>query len=168
MKLVKSIFSLLSWVVYLCIVAYLLIAAPMIAGYKPVVVLSGSMEPTYPVGSVIYYKHAPFEAIQQGDAITFHAGEGALVTHRVAKKNELAATFVTKGDANETEDPNEVSYQQVAGKVGRICIPMAGYFVAYGKQLPVIGAMAGIILISMALDAIAPDKEKRPKEKKPL
>ena len=53
MNVLKQLFNILSWPVYLCIAGYLLIAAPMLAGYRPVVVLSGSMEPTFPVGSVI-------------------------------------------------------------------------------------------------------------------
>ena len=54
MNVLKQLFNILSWPVYLCIAGYLLIAAPMLAGYRPVVVLSGSMEPAFPVGSVIY------------------------------------------------------------------------------------------------------------------
>lgn len=166
MKILKTIVNLASYVVYAAIAVYLLIAAPMVLGYRPVVVLSGSMEPTYPVGSVIYYKDAPFGDIAEGDAITFHAGDGdgALVTHRVVRKNEVSATFVTKGDANETEDINEVSYDRVAGKVWKVCLPMAGYLINFGKQITVIAAMGGIILISLILDVIAPDKKKKPKE----
>ena len=110
MNVLKQLFNILSWPVYLCIAGYLLIAAPMLAGYRPVVVLSGSMEPAFPVGSVIYYKAASFEQIQEGDPITFHAGEdGSLVTHRVVEKQELSRDFITRGDANETADPNPVS-----------------------------------------------------------
>ena len=98
MNVLKQLFNILSWPVYLCIAGYLLIAAPMLAGYRPVVVLSGSMEPTFPVGSVIYYKAASFEQIQEGDPITFHAGEdGSLVTHRVVEKQELSSDFITQG-----------------------------------------------------------------------
>ena len=56
MRLIKGFVNILTWIVYACIACYLLIAAPMLAGYHPVVVLSGSMEPTYHVGSIIYYK----------------------------------------------------------------------------------------------------------------
>ena len=126
MNVLKQLFNILSWPVYLCIAGYLLIAAPMLAGYRPVVVLSGSMEPTFPVGSVIYYKAASFEQIQEGDPITFHAGEdGSLVTHRVVEKQELSSDFITKGDANETADPNPVSYDRVAGRASDVKIPYA-------------------------------------------
>lgn len=159
MKPIKTIVNLLSWVVYACIFCYLLIASPMVAGYKPVVVLSGSMEPTYHVGSVIYYKHAAFSDIEVGDSITFRAGENALVTHRVTQKGELSGTFTTKGDANETEDPNPVAYEEVMGKVWDISIPYAGYFVTYSKDFKVIGTMAFIIILSILLDSLFPEKK---------
>lgn len=47
MRLIKGFVNILTWIVYACIACYLLIATPMLAGYHPVVVLSGSMEPTY-------------------------------------------------------------------------------------------------------------------------
>lgn len=165
MKQIKQIFNILSWPVYLCIAAYLLIAAPILFGYRPVVVLSGSMEPTFPVGSVIYYKAALFDEIKEGDSITFHAGEGgSLVTHRVVEKQELSQSFVTKGDANESADPVPVSYGDVAGKTGRLCIPFAGYFVSYGKNPFVIGLMGTILIIGFLLDNIKEEKEQTEKE----
>ena len=163
MKLIKGLFIILSWAVYACIACYLLIAAPMLAGYHPVVVLSGSMEPTFHVGSVIYYKEAEFADINVGDAITFRAGEDGMVTHRVTEKSELSQTFTTKGDANLSEDPNPVEYSDVLGKVWKINIPYAGYFVNYSKNITTIAVMAAIIIINIVLDMIFPDKEKKKK-----
>ena len=161
MRLIKGLVNILSWAVYACIACYLLIAAPMLAGYHPVVVLSGSMEPTYHVGSVIYYKEAPFADINVGDAITFRAGEDGMVTHRVTQKSELSQNFTTKGDANLSEDPNPVDYSDVMGKVWKVSIPYAGYFVNYGKNVTVIAVMAAVIIINIVLDMIFPDKEKK-------
>ena len=164
MRLIKGLVNILSWAVYACIACYLVIAAPMLAGYRPVVVLSGSMEPTYHVGSVIYYKEAPFADINVGDAITFRAGEDGMVTHRVTEKSELSQTFTTKGDANLSEDPNPVDYSDVMGKVWKVSIPYAGYFVNYSKNITTIAVMAAIIIINIVLDMIFTDKGKKKKE----
>ena len=164
MKILKNLFNILSWIVYIAIFCYILIVAPMVAGYKPVVVLSGSMEPTYHVGSVIYYKSTSFADIQEGDAVTFKAGDHALVTHRVVKRNDLSATFVTKGDANSTEDANPVEFSDIVGKASKLTIPYAGYFISLGKNIPVIVVMAAIIVISVLLDSLFP-KKKREKER---
>lgn len=153
MRYIKQFFDILSWPVYLCIAAFLLIAAPLAGGSHPVVVLSGSMEPAYPVGSVIYYKATSPDNISAGDPITFRAGEdGALITHRVVEKREISREFVTKGDANETADPSPVSYASVVGKASGWAIPYAGYLVTFGKKPAVIAVMAGILLLGMLAD----------------
>ncbi len=114
MKTLKHITNFLCIIVYVCIIGFLAIAAPLALGYHPVVVLSGSMEPTYHVGSVIYYKAAPFEQINVGDPITFVGAEGgAMVTHRVVEKDETARAFGTEGDANDGRDPGMVPYSNV-------------------------------------------------------
>ena len=161
MKKIKKMAGLLALLVYGCIFCYLLIAAPLLAGYRPVVVLSGSMEPAFPVGSVIYYHSAPFTAIEEGDAITFRAGDQAMVTHRVTGISSLSAEFRTKGDANESEDPNPVPYEAVLGRVPELAVPDAGYFVSYGKRAYVIGLMAAVILFNMVLDSLLPEEGRR-------
>lgn len=155
MKSLSKILNIISWPVYLCIGAYLLIAAPMVAGYRPVIVLSGSMEPTYHVASVIYYKSTPFSKIEEGDAITYRAGENSLVTHRVVEKIESTQEFRTKGDANPTEDPNPVSYSDVVGRAHPRSIPGAGYFVNFGRKPAVIALMAGILIAGMIVDQLS-------------
>ncbi len=162
MKVLKNVLNILSWPVYLCIAAYLLIAAPMILRYHPVVVLSGSMEPTYPVGSVIYYKAAAFDEIQEGDSITFYTGSGdAMITHRVVEKREVSEEFVTQGDANQSVDPNPVEYRRVAGKDGLLCLPFAGYYVTFGRQPAVIGAIVIILVLGILMDHLVPEKKQQ-------
>lgn len=161
MKALKKLFDLLSGLVYLCIIGYLLIAAPLLLGHHPVVVLSGSMEPTYGVGSVIYYKNTAFDEINVGDPITFHgSGSEALVTHRVVEKLEETKEFATEGDANGSRDPGYVSYENVVGKASSFCIPYAGYFVNYGKQPMAIVLMAAILLLGMTADHILKEDDK--------
>lgn len=157
------IFSILSWPVYICIVLYLAIAAPILLGWRPVVVLSGSMEPTFHVGSIIYYKQVPFDQIQEGDPITFYIGDdGSMVTHRVVEKQAISQQFITKGDANEGNDPNPVKFQSVAGKATSFSLPYAGKFVEFGKQKPVIIIMALILILGIGLDSIGTKKKDSP------
>lgn len=165
MKLLKGIFNSLSTIVYICIIGYLLIAAPLVMGYRPVVVLSGSMEPAYRVGSVIYYKAASFDQINVGDPITFYGSDsGVMVTHRVVEKHADVMAFETEGDANGSRDPGMVPYDHVAGKATAFCIPYAGYFVNYGKQPVSIAVMVIILLAGTLVDHLVKD-EKQEKEK---
>lgn len=161
MKAIKKLFDLLSGVVYLCILCFLLIAAPLVLGHHPVIVLSGSMEPTYRVGSIIYYKDTPFEQIEVGDPITFHGEDSdVLVTHRVVEKLEAERAFGTEGDANGSRDPENVQYENVVGKATQFCIPYAGYFVNYGKQPAAIAALAAVLLLGMLADHLYKEEEK--------
>ena len=157
-KVIAGIAKIISSVIYLLIAAAIIIAlVPMIAGFRPIVVLSGSMLPTYPVGSVIYYKASAYEDIAIGDAITFRIGGGALATHRVIERDDELQEFRTKGDNNPTEDSNPVAYKDIVGKTGQIVIPYAGTIATYLKEIPVI-IMIGAVLIICSI--LVPEKQK--------
>ena len=163
MKILKKIISYLSILCYIVIIVLVLILAPMIIGYKPVVVLSGSMEPAYPVGSLIYYKTASFEDIDKNDAITFYIDSDTLVTPRVVVKNEISQTFVTKGDANPTNDADPVEYKNVAGKALEIYLPVIGSVFASSVKYIAVAVIGGILLLNIILSNLIVD-EKQPKE----
>ena len=102
MGIVKKIVHVLSIIAYILISVYAIVCIPMIFKYTPVVVLSGSMEPTFKVGSVIYYKPIPLEQLKAGDVITFEMKQGTLVSHRIVSID--GNLIETKGDANEIAD----------------------------------------------------------------
>lgn len=161
MKVIRRIVSILAWICYAVILLYLFVSAPAVLGYKPVVVLSPSMEPTLPVGSVAYYKAVPFDDINVGDIITYQplTGENTLITHTVTVKNSMTATFVTKGDANATEDPGAVSYDNVAGKALRYHVPYGGYFVQVVQTPYVIAALAVILITKIIMGFFGGEKK---------
>ena len=127
MRIIKEIIHCMALACYVLITTYALICLPSVFGYKPLVVLTGSMEPSYKVGSIIYYKKVAKEEIKPGDAITFRLSSGSYVSHRVVSVN--GDSFVTKGDANNTPDAQPVSYSNVVGKDLKFSIPFVGYFV---------------------------------------
>lgn len=163
MKVLNQVFKMLSGIVIAAIVIYMAVAAPILLGYRPMAVLSGSMEPTYPVGSIIYYHENSFDELEVGDPVTFYAGS-SLVTHRIMRVDEASQTVVTKGDHNKTEDPVPVKAAEIAGKATNFAIPYAGYFVTYGKNPAVIAGMAVILLLSYILEEMVSE----PKEGKEI
>lgn len=156
MKLISGIVRGLAYLSYAVIILSLLVAAPILLGYRPVVVLSGSMAPAYPVGSIIYYKQTGFESLGEGDAITFGIGERSLATHRIVSVDREAKTFVTKGDANPAQDAEPVPYERVRGRATRFALPYAGYATGYLRQWYAVGGIALILLLDMLL---RPSKE---------
>ena len=167
MKVLNYLFKVLSWIVIAVIVIYIAVAAPILMGFRPVVVLSGSMKPTFPIGSIVYYHKCSFEELQAGDPITFRAGN-AMVTHRITTVNGISRTVVTKGDNNETEDPTPIDEDKIVGKATKFAITYAGYFVTYGKKPIAIALMAAILLINYTLENFCAKQkgEKKDEEKK--
>lgn len=106
------------------------------------VVMSGSMEPTIPTGSIVVVDGRKKER-KQGDVITYRRGN-MVVTHRIVEKREEG--YCTKGDSNEEEDTGIVSEGQVIGNVITV-LPWIGYGIVWLRQrrilffLTVIAAM---------------------------
>lgn len=162
MSVLNNIFKVLSWIVAAAITIFIMIAAPVIVGYRPVIVLSGSMEPSYHVGSITYYHSCEFSDLQVGDTITFKAAD-AMVTHRIVRINGLSGNVETKGDNNVTPDPQPVEAADIVGKTADFQIPYAGYFVSYGKKPLSIAVMVQILLIGYLLEKLYSDKGRRRK-----
>ena len=117
------------------------LALPPLLGFKTYAVLSGSMEPVLPVGSMAYVKPSQPEEITPGDIITYAmAGNDAMrVTHRVVEVDSVEKTFITKGDTNEVED-GPVAFDRLIGRMG-FNIPYLGYLTVFLKT------KQGIIMI---------------------
>jgi signal peptidase len=132
------------------VLAVLLVGVRLI-GLTPFVVLSGSMEPTYPTGSLIYVKKVPAENVRVGDPITFVMNEELLVaTHRVTAIDSENQRFTTKGDANDATDGAPVHFNNLIG-TPVFCIARLGYLSDYLTHPPgmYIGwsAMAVLLLL---------------------
>lgn len=96
---------------------------PSVFGYKPFMVLSGSMETEIRRGDLIITKTVNPENLKIDDVIAFRDAQGTITTHRiidiVVENNETF--FITKGDNNNVQDRNLVEYSDVEGiYVGRI------------------------------------------------
>ena len=146
MGLIRKLIHILAVISYVLIIVYAVVCIPMIFGYHPVVVLSGSMNPTYKVGSVIYYKKVSQKELKVGDVITFNANN-KMVSHRIANIDN--GFIETKGDANKVSDVSKICYENVRGKVGRISLPYVGYCIkTINDNLVVVVIVAVIILLS--------------------
>ncbi len=161
-----------NFVTTIILILLLLLAAamyvPKLFGIEPMIVLSGSMEPTYHVGSMLYVKDAEKEDIKEGTPITFYMDETTLVTHRVIEVNE-DHTYTTQGDANEVADGAPVSFENIVG-VPVLNIPQLGYLAdklssTPGKIIYITIVVVVVILMYMG-DLIWSDKKEEVEEKK--
>lgn len=108
-------------VLLLLAISCLPLTVPRFFGYHIYSVVSGSMEPAIPTGSLVYIKEAEPEGIAVGDVIAFYgaADSASIITHRVVENRVVMGEFSTKGDANQTPDMNPVPYARLIGKVER-------------------------------------------------
>ena len=130
---------------------------PQVMGFSILQVLTGSMEPTIPEGSMLLIQETDPKSLQPGDIISFFSPDpsldGALNTHRIQQVVAEGDTleFITKGDANFLEDQQPVAAQQVVGKVIFIS-PTLGKFVRLISN-PLVFGLA--ILLPLAAMLIA-------------
>ena len=117
----------------ICLLAFLLLVIyiPKLLGYRTFYIESGSMSPTIKQGSVVLEKPVEFEKIREGDVLTFrNTEETEYFTHRVIGIDETNQMFITKGDANDEQDPSETSYYFAEGKVD-FAVPYVGYVMQF-------------------------------------
>ncbi len=120
------------------------IAIPKFIGFGEFNVISGSMEPEIPVGSLVYVKPTEFDDLKERDIIAFESG-ASVVTHRIVSIEKDNQLITTKGDANSNPDFMPVAYTNIIGRVS-LHIPFLGY-VAAGLSKPIGKLIAAIILI---------------------
>ena len=153
-KTKPSMFTLLSGgFMALVLILAVLLAGTRLVGLTPYAVISGSMEPQYPVGSLIYVDQVKPSEISIGDPITFVMNESLMVaTHRVVDIKE-DGSFITKGDANDTVDGTPVHPKNLLGRP-QFSLPYLGYvsvFLASGQGRVVLLGVLGILILSLLL-----------------
>lgn len=128
MKVIQFIFNILS-TIFIIIGFSVIIAFSF--GYKPYVVISGSMEPEIPTASIAFINtNYEFNKIKKGDVIAFKNVGGTFIIHRVYDINN--GLISTKGDANNTVDEFTITKENYIGKEILI-IPYIGYLVVNFK-----------------------------------
>ena len=151
-KAINIITTVLLVAVILCAVA---LVGVKLVGISPYTVLSGSMEPTYHVGSLIYVKEIDTADLKVGDPITYVIEGGTVVTHRIVEiipdYGEFGEVgFKTKGDANKTEDGTPVHARNVIGKP-IFTIPYLGFLAYYIQNPPGSFLAIGLCLVIVLL-----------------
>lgn len=133
---------------------------PTVFNHQLYIVQSNSMSPTFRTGSLLLIKHVDPETIETGDIITFKKKNDTVsTTHRVVEIIEENGTrkFITRGDANNMNDPAPVEESEVVGKVS-LFVPMLGYVLGFirtkqGTVLVII-IPAFIIMVTQIVELI--------------
>lgn len=122
---------------------------PDFMGYKPFVVLSGSMETKIKIGDLVIVKDTDYREIKENDIIAFRQ-DNVVITHRVVNVNNDNGkiSFKTKGDNNNVQDDFIVKSSDLEGKYVLRVAKLGNYFMFLSKPLGMIVIFFGIIIIS--------------------
>ena len=169
---IKKIGNVVTTVLVVAVVLLAIaLAGVRLFGLQVYTVLSGSMEPAYPVGALLYDKKVDPAQLRPGDVITFMLDEETIVTHRIVEvvpdeEDPSVIRFRTKGDANAAEDGSLVHYKNVLG-TPVFAIPKLGYFASFVQQPPglyvAIAFGAVLVLLAFLPDLLGDDKKKKGK-----
>ena len=150
-KKVKKIWDTVTTVLVVLVVVFaVFLMGSRLVGLQVFHVVSPSMEPTYSEGDLLYVKAVDVTTIEAGDPITFVLNEDLVVaTHRVVAIDSENRQFITKGDANETEDAAPVHFNNLIG-VPVFSIPLLGYVSAYIQSPPGMYVAIGLGVVLLA------------------
>ena len=168
-NVIKKIWNWISGVlVGIVVLLAIALVGVRVVGLNPYVVLSGSMEPTYHVGSLIYVKSVDYKELEVGDPITYMLSQDTVVTHRIIEvlideEDPNTIRYFTKGDANAVADGTSVHYKNIIGKPV-FSIPFLGYVSNYIQNPPgmyvAIAAAALLIMLVFLPDLFAEEDKK--------
>ena len=146
----------------------------LLFGVRPLVVVSGSMEPTIPVGAVVFTAQTPAGDIKDGTIVTVDRPRNlGLVTHRLIKSVETEPgtyEYTLKGDANSKDDPEPYKVK-TAGKYVWHVVGL-GYLAEFlqSRNGMIVGIGCGLALFALFIadpDRIASRRSKRNEEADP-
>lgn len=134
-------------------------------GLTPLVVQSGSMEPTVATGSLLVTKTTPARDLRRGDVVTVKRHDRTLVTHRVVNLTLRGdtATLQLKGDANKVVDPEAYVVKKAGRKM--FAVPYLGYLAAWASSrigLFLLGIYVAFLALVVATDRRGRDRSHDP------
>lgn len=181
MKKVKKVWNIVSAVIVIVAVIFaVLLVGVRLVGLDVRYVMSGSMEPELPTGSLIYIKKVdPHTELAVGDVITYAMSSSDVSTHRITRVvpgeeplpelDHMPLRFEVKGDANDDPDGTLVLCANILGKPV-FHIPYLGYVASYIQteqgRLMAISVGAILLLLVFLPDLLFDDKESEKKKKK--
>lgn len=129
-----------SVLVCILIILVILLVGVRLFGLRVYAVMSGSMEPSYPTGALIYVREIDPLTLRENDVITYRVNESLTVTHRIVdivfdSENSDSVCFRTKGDANNVADGILVKPDNIIG-IPVFTIPYLGYLAQFIQNPP--------------------------------
>ncbi len=158
-------------IIILLVVAAAAVIGTKLFNVKLYTVLSGSMEPNYPTGALLWVKPIDPVELETGDVITFYLQGDTVATHRIVEivpddESSGKFRFRTKGDANEVVDGSLVDPDSVIG-TPVLTAPNLGYFASYlqtSAGRTAVLTVGGVLLLFVFLSDLLIGKDQKSKQ----
>lgn len=151
----SALLSIAAVIGAVCIVAFV---AALAFGVRPVAVISGSMEPGIPVGSMAFIREVPAGEMHVGEVVTVERPRDlGLVTHRLVSTTEREPgvyEYVLRGDANDSDDPQPYVVETVGRYLGHAIL--LGYLTIVLQSANGLLVAGGIALFLIAIFVLDP------------
>jgi signal peptidase len=154
----RRIGAVLAWTVAITmgLLIIALVLLPRVVGAQPFTVLTGSMRPSMPPGTMVIVRPVEFADLRVGDVVTYQieSGKPSVVTHRIISIDitDNGARLRTQGDANPSADVNLVRPEQVRGSVW-YWVPYIGYVTSVGSgdgRANIVRVLGGALIVYAA------------------
>lgn len=163
-----SVFTTIELVIVAALFAAIVLPLPF--GIKPSIVMTGSMEPTVPTGSIAWVnENFTEEDLEVGTIAVYEPKQGVEVMHRIIAIDDGTYTF--QGDNNNSPDLAEPTAQDVEG-IYLFHVPEAGKAFSWfmDNKIPILLILAGTnlavyvvstLLVRRADKETAPDEDRK-------
>ena len=162
---IKPINVLFNILAIITVIAVGFVGFNIISGAKGYAVITDSMVPVFKKGDIVFVKETDFSSVNEGDILTVSFPDSSgYFTHRVVSVDRDAGMFRTKGDANESEDPQPSTAEQIVGKVW-YSVPLLGYISIFisSMNLIKISVILAIVVIILVTATTIISKSKKSK-----
>lgn len=147
------------------VLAAVFVCFNIFSGAKGYSVITDSMSPSINKGDVVFVKKADFGSLNEGDVVTVRFADGSgYFTHRITKIDHEFGMFRTKGDANQSEDPQPSQAEQIVGKLW-YSVPLLGYASIAFNELGTVKISVILAIVVILLIAVTAAVEKIKKSK---
>ena len=161
---IKPVNVLFNMLVIVTVASVLFVCFNIFSGARGYAVVTDSMAPSINRGDVVFVKQVDFNTLNEGDVVTVQFADGSgFFTHKIVAIDYLAGAIRTKGDANESEDPQPSMSEQIVGKVW-YSVPLLGYLsiaLNEGNLITLSVAVATVMIVLIFISLIITKVRKR-------
>lgn len=144
---IKPINILFNMLAIVTVVAVAFVCFNIFSGARGYAVVTDSMSPTLNRGDVVFVKQTSFEDLNEGDIVTVKfPDDSGFFTHKIVSIDYFAGAIRTKGDANQSEDPQASMSEQIMGRMW-YSVPYLGYLSIAVNEMNIIKLSVGLAVV---------------------